>query len=110
MDPSRELELDVAALFAGEIPDCRPHVALTFVVERQPLVTRDGRPALGEQRQAVVELLGDVRPRARVDHPQSRMDQVAVLGVLYAEQRTVGREPAAQESTLVDAADPNGFG
>ncbi|TML18185.1 MAG: hypothetical protein E6G39_03605 [Actinobacteria bacterium] len=38
------------------------------------------------------------------------MDQVAVLGVLHEEERTVGGEPAAQKSTLVDASDPNGFG
>src|SRR5439155_25024073 len=38
------------------------------------------------------------------------MDQVPVLGVLQAEQRAVGRKPAAEESTLVEAADANGFG
>src|SRR5205814_6009009 len=37
------------------------------------------------------------------------MNQVTVLGVLEAEQRTVGREAAARETALVDASEPNGF-
>src|SRR5882724_271821 len=37
------------------------------------------------------------------------MDEVTVLGVLQAEQRAVGREPAAAKAMLVDAADANGF-
>src|SRR2546421_11155734 len=37
------------------------------------------------------------------------MNQVTVLGVLEAEQRTVGRKTAAREPALVDASQPNGF-
>src|SRR6266567_1892843 len=38
------------------------------------------------------------------------MDQITVLGVLQAEQRAVGREPAAARAMLVDATDANGVG
>src|SRR3989442_4544155 len=38
------------------------------------------------------------------------MDQVALLGMLQAEQRAVGRESATARAVLVDTADANGVG
>jgi hypothetical protein len=69
VDVADELEPEVAALAADEIPDRRPRLAFALLLERQPLVAPHGRPGLRSQRQPLVELLADGRARTRIDHP-----------------------------------------
>ena len=66
---------------------------------------RDGRPAARDQRHALVELLAHGLARARVEDAERGVDEVAVLGVLEAEQRAVRRERAPQEAVPVGASE-----
>ena len=87
-------------LSGREVPEPRPLVAFPLVLECEPLVAGHGRPALGFERHPLVDLLADGVAGARVDHAERRMDEVAVLGVLEAEQRAVRGERAAEESAV----------
>ena len=109
-DTALEIHREVVPLAGLEIPDPGSLVALALVIEGQPLVARHRRPALRHQRHAVVRQLADRSPGARIDDLERRMDQVAVLGVLQAQERAVGRQRSSQESGFVDAAEANGLG
>ena len=110
-DRSFEADREVVSLAGGEIPEPRPFVALPLVVESKPLVACDGRPALRDDRHPLVELLADRSARARVDDPERRMDEVAVLRVLEAEQGAVGRKASAKEAILSPhTSDSEGLG
>jgi hypothetical protein len=110
-DENRSFEADreVVSLAGAEIPEPRPFVTLPLVVESKPLVAGYGPPALGDDRHPLVELLADRCARSRVDHPEGRVDEVAVLRVPETEQGAVGRKASAEESALVPAADADGF-
>ena len=95
-----EARRQIGALARGRVPDPGSLVTLELVLEREPLVPRDGRPALPVHRHALVAQFADRRARARIDDAQRRVDQVAVLGVLEAEERAVRRERAAQAAVL----------
>ena len=95
--PSRSSPSSVT-LAGLEVPDRRARVALALVVEGEPLVAGDGRPALRGQRHSLVELVADGRAGSRIEDAERRVDEVAVLGVLEAEQRAVRGEAAAQEA------------
>ncbi len=97
-DGSLEVDLEVAPLAGREIPDPRPLIASTLVLERQPRIALHWRPALREQGHPFVELVADGVSRARVDHLERGVDQVAVLGVLEAKQRSVCGERSEQEA------------
>ena len=105
---SLQSDIEVRALAGREVPDAGAIVALPLVREREPCVTGDRRPALRVERQPLVEEVSDDRAGPRIDDPQRRMDQVAVLGVLVTEQRTVARQRAAQEAAVVVPTEPHG--
>ena len=106
-DLTVEVELEPLEVARLEVPDRRPRVAVAFVVARETLVAGNGRPAASGQRHPLVELLADGRARARVDHAERWMDEVAVLRMLEAEQRAVRGERPAEESLQVDAPEPH---
>ena len=92
-----ELEVELRDLAGLEVPDRRSRVSFTLVLEGEPLVAGDRGPAPGMKRQSFVDLLSDGRACPRVEHSERRVDQVAVLGVLDAEEAAVCRQAATLE-------------
>ena len=84
-----------------------PRVAVALVVARETLIAGHGRPAASGERHPLVELLADRFARARVDDAERWVDEVAVLGVLEAEQRAVRGERPAEKSPRLDAPEPH---
>ncbi len=101
------VQLEILPLARREIPDRGPFVAGTLVLDGEPLGRRGRRPTPGLERHALVELLAERRPGARIEHTQGRVQQIAVLRVLDAEECPIGREAAEEEATLAGAADSN---
>ena len=108
-DVPRKLELEIVTLARFEVPECGTQLPFTFVLDHEDLLARNGRPALRSQCKSMIRLFAHGRSGARVDHAQRGVDQVAVLRVLEAEQRAVGRQPALAEAATVPVSDMQRF-
>ena len=95
-DPARQIDVQVSAVAAAHVPDRGPLERPQFAREGESLVPRHRRPRDGVEVAALVLELADHLARARVEHPERRMQEVAVLGVLDAHEGAVGGEPAAE--------------
>ena len=95
-DPAGQIDVQVSAVAAAHVPDRGPLERPQFAREGESLVPRHRRPRDGVEVAALVLELADHLARARVEHPERRMQEVAVLGVLDAHEGAVGGEPAAE--------------
>ncbi len=109
-DRPAEIDSEIRALAGREVPDPRLLISVPLVRERESRVTGDRRPAASSERHPVIEQLTDGDSGARIDDAQRRVNQVAVLGMLEAEQASVRRERSAEEATVVRACERHRFG
>ena len=99
--PSSPGSISVHALRDG-FPERRARDPVQLVHDGQAPVARERRPRARRDLPAVVDQLGDHTARPRIDHAEGLVDLVAVLRVLQAHHRPVGRQAAA----VVAAAPP----
>src|SRR6185369_7523374 len=79
-------ERDVRDLAGLDVPDRRRTLAAALMADGEAGIAGNRRPTERAQRLAVVVELGLHLAGTGIDDPQRRMDRVAVLGVLEAEE------------------------
>ena len=86
---------EVHALPRVEVPDRRPFDPRSFLREEEAAGTRRGRPGDRLHPQVRVDLIARGLTGSAVQDPEGLPVDVAVLGVMDADERAVGRETAA---------------
>ena len=106
LDEAVQLEAQLHDVPGPGVPDGGPALALALVADGHALIAGDRRPREGCEIEALVAELSDGRPRARVDDAQRLVQQVAVLGVLDADERLVRGQPGLLDAACGDARRP----
>ena len=75
-------DVEIVPRVRGEVPDADAFAILRLVDDRQALIARHRGPHRRDHRGAPVTAICDDGACARIDDPQGRVGDVAVLGVL----------------------------
>src|SRR6185369_14321935 len=95
------VEVEVAELTRREVPDRGALTVLGLVGDGEPLVAGNRRPGGGDHRRGAVAAFRGDGPAPRLHDPERGVHQVAMLGVLDRQERSVGRQPGEVAPMLI---------